>query len=46
MQMFDWLLKPTPGPNTQQPKFHVEAEPRIVETNSNIIVTSYTSKAR
>jgi len=46
MQMFDWLLKSTPDPNKQQLKFHVEAEPQLAETNSNIIVTCYTSKAR
>lgn len=45
MQMFDWLLKPAADP-TKQLKFHVEAEPRIIETNSNIIVTCYTSKGR
>lgn len=44
--MLDWLLKPATDPTKQQLRFHVEAEPRIVETSSNIIVTCYTSKAR
>lgn len=47
--MLDWIIKQTPFSQAQNPSpvgFHIEYEPSIIETNSNIIVTCWKSKAK